>query len=84
MWGHVKFIYEKDRAKLDHCEPDHIQPNQGLHHQIAICKPERTQLIQLTNNLLSLCCVYHSSFLKKHNVLEWLYFRHQAKKHLNW
>jgi len=63
MWGHIKFIYEKDRAKLDHFEPDHTEQNQGLHHQIVICRPEWTQLIQLTNNLLSLHCVHHSSFL---------------------
>jgi hypothetical protein len=84
MWGHVKFIYKKYNAKPDHFEPEHREPNRGQNHQIIICRPERTQLIQLTNNLLSLCCVHHPSFLKKHNVLEWLYFRFQAKKHLNW
>ena len=30
-------------AKWDHSKPDHVEPNQGLHHQIIMCRERREQ-----------------------------------------
>jgi len=32
-------------AKLDHSEPDLVEPNQGLHHQIVMCRQKREQSV---------------------------------------
>jgi hypothetical protein len=38
MWGRLKFTRgtEPDHDKLDHFQWDHVEPNQGLHHQIIM------------------------------------------------
>ena len=52
-------------------EPDPVQPNQGLHHQIVMCKQKREQsMTEVTDSLLFLGLCPSSNFLKKHDVTE--------------
>ena len=44
---------------MDRSELDHVEPNQGLHCQIAMCKQKTEQSRTKADTIFFLGCVHH-------------------------